>query len=88
MKKIVLIALSAVLIAALGLGSIYAQQTSPGTTPPQSDTQQQQGQYSPWYGGGWCPMMGYGGTMGPDGMMGRGGGWTHRGCCMAYPGWR
>jgi len=87
MKKTVLIALSAVLITALGVGLLYAQQTSPGATPPQSGTQQQQGQYYSWYDG-WCPMMGYGGWMGPGGMTRRGGRWMNRGCCMAYPGWR
>jgi hypothetical protein len=88
MKKTVMIALSAVLITALGVGLLYAQQTSPGTTPPPPGAQQQQGQYDSWYGGGWCPMMGYGGWMGPGGMTGRGGRWMNRGCCMAYPGWR
>jgi len=87
MKKTMLIALSAVLVMALGIGLLHAQQTGPGTTPPQSDTQQQQGRYSPWYSG-WCPMMGYGGTWGPGSMMGRGGRWMHGGCCMSYPDWR
>ncbi|MEW6136922.1 MAG: hypothetical protein AB1733_01730 [Thermodesulfobacteriota bacterium] len=80
MKKTMLIALSAVLITTLGLGLLYAQQTTPGTTAPGSDTQQQQGWYCPWCGGGWCPMMGQGG------MMGRGGMWMHRGGGMGYPG--
>lgn len=87
MKKTLLVALSAVLITALGVGLLYAQQTSPGTTPPQSDTQQQQGQYSPWYGG-WCPMMGYGGMMNWSGTRGPRDRWMYGGCCMAYPGWR
>ncbi len=80
MKRAMVIALSAVLITTLALGLLYAQQTGPGTPPPGQGTQQQQGWYCPWCGGGGCPMMGYGGMMGPGGM------WMHRGWGMGSPG--